>query len=140
MAACTALSEEALLKFVGLAAEEKAAQYAGVQLFNHAWKDPNALVTIGTIPAAEIAQLSNGLLDQAVPVRLNRLILDYDHLLICGPVFPHEAVGFSGGNKYFFPGVAGAPCYQSGREFHFAPAPRGVQCRRAGRRGRVILW
>jgi len=40
-------------------------------------------------------------------VRLNRLILDYDHLLICGPVFPHEVVGFSGGNKYFFPGIAG---------------------------------
>jgi nickel-dependent lactate racemase len=42
-----------------------------------------------------------------VVVRLNRLILDYDQLLICGPVFPHEVVGFSGGNKYFFPGIAG---------------------------------
>jgi nickel-dependent lactate racemase len=52
--------------------------------------------------------LSNGLLCQDVPVRLNRLILDYDHLLVCGPVFPHEVVGFSGGNKYFFPGIAGA--------------------------------
>ena len=26
---------------------------------------------------------------------------------MCGPVFPHEVVGFSGGNKYFFPGIAG---------------------------------
>ena len=92
---------------MGLSAEEKAAQYADVQLLNHAWKDPQALITIGTIPADEIAQLSNGLLNQEVPVRLNRLILDYDHLLICGPVFPHEVVGFSGGNKYFFPGIAG---------------------------------
>ena len=41
-----------------------------------------------------------------VPVSLNKLILDYDHILICGPVFPHEVVGFSGGNKYFFPGLA----------------------------------
>jgi len=40
-------------------------------------------------------------------VRLNTLIFDYDQILICGPVFPHEVVGFSGGNKYFFPGVAG---------------------------------
>ena len=40
-------------------------------------------------------------------MRLNRLILDYDHILICGPVFPHEVVGFSGGAKYFFPGIAG---------------------------------
>ncbi len=38
---------------------------------------------------------------------LNRLIFDYDQLLICGPVFPHEVVGFSGGNKYLFPGIAG---------------------------------
>jgi len=28
-------------------------------------------------------------------------------VIICGPTFPHEVVGFSGGNKYFFPGVAG---------------------------------
>jgi nickel-dependent lactate racemase len=27
-------------------------------------------------------------------------------VLICGPVFPHEVVGFSGGNKYLFPGIA----------------------------------
>ena len=39
---------------------------------------------------------------------LNRLICDYDQLVICGPVFPHEVVGFSGGAKYFFPGIAGA--------------------------------
>ena len=39
-----------------------------------------------------------------MPVALNRLVLDYDHLLICGPVFPHEVVGFSGGTKYLVPG------------------------------------
>ena len=102
------LSDEALLHLVGLTAEEKAAHYPTVHLLNHAWKDPNALTTIGTIPASEIEQISNGLLSQDVPVRLNKLILDYDELLICGPVFPHEVVGFSGGNKYFFPGIAGA--------------------------------
>ena len=103
-----AMSEEALLRLVGLTAQDKAAHYRDVQLLNHAWQDPDALATIGTLPVDEIAQLSSGLLKQAVPVRLNRLILDYDHLLICGPVFPHEVVGFSGGNKYFFPGIAGA--------------------------------
>jgi nickel-dependent lactate racemase len=102
------LSDEALLHLVGLTAEEKAARYANIRLLNHAWKDPNALTTIGIIPASEIEQISHGLLSQAVPVRLNKLILDYDELLICGPVFPHEVVGFSGGNKYFFPGIAGA--------------------------------
>ena len=27
--------------------------------------------------------------------------------MICGPVFPHEVVGFSGGAKYLFPGISG---------------------------------
>jgi len=76
-------------------------------IFNHRWDDPASFVHIGTIPASEIGPLSGGLMAQDVPVRLNKLILDYDQLLICGPVFPHEVVGFSGGNKYFFPGIAG---------------------------------
>jgi len=76
------------------------------QIFNHHWEDPGTFVRIGVIAADEIAQITNGLLAQDVPVGLNKLILDYDHLLICGPVFPHEVVGFSGGNKYFFPGIA----------------------------------
>jgi lactate racemase len=41
-----------------------------------------------------------------VPVALNRLATQYDHVLICGPVFPHEVAGFSGGAKYLFPGIA----------------------------------
>ncbi len=40
-------------------------------------------------------------------ITINRRIFDYDHLIILGPVFPHEVVGFSGGNKYFFPGISG---------------------------------
>ncbi len=102
------MSDEALLRLVGLTVEEKATHYADIRLINHAWQDPNSLVTIGSIPASEIETISQGLLSQEVPVRLNKLILDYDELLICGPVFPHEVVGFSGGNKYFFPGIAGA--------------------------------
>jgi lactate racemase len=103
-----AMSEEALLRLVGITAEEKATRYANIQLLNHAWKDPQALTLLGSIPSSEILGLSNGLLEMEVPVRLNRLILDYDQIIICGPVFPHEVVGFSGGNKYFFPGIAGS--------------------------------
>ena len=62
--------------------------------------------TLGTIPAREIAELTGGRLRQDVPVALNRLATEYDHVLICGPVFPHEVVGFSGGTKYLFPGIA----------------------------------
>ena len=77
-------------------------------IFNHHWEVPANFVQLGNIPAREIGEITGGLLSQDVPVTLNKLILDYDHLIVCGPVFPHEVVGFSGGNKYFFPGIAGA--------------------------------
>ena len=77
------------------------------RIYNHRWDDPAALVTLGEISTEEVAEMTGGRLKRAVPVRLNRLILDYDHVLICGPVFPHEVAGFSGGAKYFFPGIAG---------------------------------
>jgi nickel-dependent lactate racemase len=102
------MSEAALLALVGITAEEKAAKYQHVRLLNHAWDNPDALAHIGDIPAAEIETLSSGRLKMDVPVRLNGLVLEYDHLLVCGPVFPHEVVGYSGGNKYFFPGIAGS--------------------------------
>ena len=76
-------------------------------VFNHRWDDPAAFVKVGAIGANEIEQLTFGRMHRDVPVTLNRLILDYDYLLICGPVFPHEVAGFSGGAKYFFPGIAG---------------------------------
>ncbi len=77
------------------------------QIFNHNWDDPATFAELGRIPAAEIEELTEGLISQEVVVKLNRLVLDYDHILICGPVFPHEVAGFSGGAKYFFPGIAG---------------------------------
>jgi nickel-dependent lactate racemase len=76
-------------------------------IFNHNWYDPANFVNIGTLLASQISEITGGLMAQDVPVRLNKLILSYDQVLICGPVFPHEVVGFSGGNKYFFPGIAG---------------------------------
>ena len=77
------------------------------RIFNHRWDDPASFATLGTIPAREIEQLTQGRLSQDVNVVLNRLPLEYDHLVVCGPVFPHEVVGFSGGTKYLFPGIAG---------------------------------
>lgn len=104
------MDAEAIDRLVGLtdlSAGERAARYPNVAVFNHHWHDPAALLTIGTISRAEAATLTDGLLSEDVPVTLNRRILDYDHLLICGPVFPHEVAGFSGGAKYLFPGIAG---------------------------------
>jgi len=101
------MSDEALNRLVGVTAEERATTYEGIQIFNHHWEEPDTFVALGTIPEAEIGELSEGMLAQDVPVTLNRLVLDYDQLIVLGPVFPHEVVGFSGGNKYFFPGISG---------------------------------
>jgi nickel-dependent lactate racemase len=101
------MTEEGLNRHVGVSAEERRTTYAGVGIYNHLWESPETLITLGTIPAAEIHEITGGLFSQEVPVTLNRLVLEYDQVIICGPVFPHEVVGFSGGNKYFFPGVGG---------------------------------
>lgn len=78
-----------------------------VGLFNHEWDNPDALATIGTLSESETAEITDGVLSKEVPVQVNRRVLDCDVALVLGPVFPHEVVGFSGGNKYFFPGVSG---------------------------------
>ncbi|GAF89196.1 unnamed protein product, partial [marine sediment metagenome] len=101
------MSEEALNRLVGVTEAERAKKYRDVRIFNHRWDVPDTFSTIGTISAAEIEEITGGLMRQEVPVTLNKLILDYDQFIICGPTFPHEVVGFSGGNKYFFPGIGG---------------------------------
>ncbi len=101
------MSEEALNKLVGVTAAERAEKYRDVRIFNHRWDLPETFVTLGTITEHETRNTSQGLLSQAVPVTINKLIFDYDQLIICGPTFPHEVAGFSGGNKYFFPGIGG---------------------------------
>ena len=77
------------------------------KVLNHRWDVPDTFTELGIISKDEVARVSGGLLDDAIPVRINRMIFDYDQILICGPVFPHEVVGFSGGNKYLFPGIGG---------------------------------
>ncbi|MDF2440414.1 MAG: hypothetical protein JWN98_1398 [Abditibacteriota bacterium] len=102
-----AMSEEQINTRLELSTEERASKYAGVRYFNHAWDDPGALQSVGTLKADEIHELSGGLFSMDVDVQINRAVFDYDLLLIIGPVFPHEVVGFSGGNKYLFPGIGG---------------------------------
>lgn len=77
------------------------------RVFNHRWDDPNQLQELGKITPGEIEEISAGLFREEVRVTINKLIFAYDFLIIIGPTFPHEVVGFSGGNKYFFPGISG---------------------------------
>jgi nickel-dependent lactate racemase len=80
---------------------------SGVTVEQHDWRGSDALRTVGTVNASELAELSGGLMEEDVPIRIHRLALEADRIVIVNPVFPHEVVGFSGGHKYFFPGIAG---------------------------------
>jgi nickel-dependent lactate racemase len=101
------MSEDAICARLEITPAERAERYPSVRLLNHEWSNPTALTWLGDIPATEIEELSGGLFSMDVPVRINARVLEYDMLIIAGPVFPHEVVGFSGGNKYLFPGVSG---------------------------------
>lgn len=107
-----ALSEAQLCQLVGITPEERNTIYRQVGILNHAWDSPDALTQIGVLPQAQIREIAgerwHPTLGGDVAVNINRAILDYDHILILGPTFPHEVVGFSGGAKYFFPGISGA--------------------------------
>lgn len=100
-----AMEEDKICQHLGITLEERRSRYAQVGLYNHNWQ--SSLREIGVIPAEEIVALSGGLMREEVRVQVNARLLDYDHLIVVGPVFPHEIAGFSGGNKYFFPGVSG---------------------------------
>lgn len=101
------LSDEDINKRVGITDKQRETDYASIDFYNHKWDDPESLETIGVINSDEIAEMTNGLMEEDVEIKINKIIYDYDQLVIIGPVFPHEVVGFSGGNKYFFPGISG---------------------------------
>jgi lactate racemase len=105
------LDEEALCNLVGITRDERRYKYGHIGLLNHAWDDPGALADIGTLTQDEIKAIAGDYwhpsLGGDVPVQINRRIMEYDQIVILGPTFPHEVVGFSGGAKYLFPGISG---------------------------------
>lgn len=102
-----AMSMEQIYQRVEITAEEHQRLYPRTRFFNHDWKNPAALTCVGRLSRAEVSEITGGRFEMDVNVEVNRLVGDYDLLVILGPVFPHEVVGFSGGNKYLFPGIAG---------------------------------
>src|SRR5262249_9682141 len=78
------MSEEAIDRLVGVTAGERATRFAKTNVFNHRWDRPDQLVELGEIPESEIAEITGGMLRQSVKVRLNKLIFDYDQIIICG--------------------------------------------------------
>jgi nickel-dependent lactate racemase len=106
------LSDSHLHQLVGITAGERHSIYKHIGLLNHAWDSPATLTSVGTLSQWQIKEIAGDrwhpTLGGDVEININRAILDYDHILILGPTFPHEVVGFSGGAKYLFPGISGA--------------------------------
>jgi lactate racemase len=105
------LLDESIHKLVGITIEERNDTFKHIGLLNHAWTVPSALTSLGRIERDEIKQIAgehwHPSLPDKIDIRINRAALEYDHILILGPTFPHEVVGFSGGAKYLFPGISG---------------------------------
>jgi nickel-dependent lactate racemase len=102
-----ALSEERILDLYGISAEARKTTFARTQFYNHRWDREDTFRRIGYLSEEETDELSGGRLREKVPVDINKIIYEYDQILILGPVFPHEVVGYSGGAKYLFPGISG---------------------------------
>jgi lactate racemase len=96
------MSQSQKLSKIGLA------NFSG-QLFDHRWDEADELIKLGDLSPETVRDLTGGLIDQAVPVSINKLLAPgiYDTVLVFGATVPHEVAGFAGGAKYFFPGVAG---------------------------------
>lgn len=110
-------TEEELNQLVGITASEREELSGQVNIYNHLWSKADTFYHAGTVSLRETEEIIGDLLAELdhdaglrkeIPVLVNRMVLEYDHLIICGPTFPHEVVGFSGGNKYFFPGIGGS--------------------------------
>ena len=78
------------------------------RFLTHDWR--GGVTEIGTVPAAVLSELSDGLLQEALPVRLDQALLDpsYDLLLSIGQVVPHEVVGMANYTKNIVVGCGGS--------------------------------
>jgi len=102
---------ESLYKLIGITETERQTKYRHVGLLNHTWNEPTALTSLGVLQQDEIKSIAGSnwhcSLPDRVEIRINKSVLEYDHILILGPTYPHEVIGFSGGAKYLFPGISG---------------------------------
>ena len=102
------MDESAIEKLVGLSKAEREKKYPHSSIVNHRWDLPETFANVGELSQQETGELSEGRLSLRVPIRINKLLLEADKVVLLGPVFPHEVAGFSGGSKYLFPGVGGS--------------------------------
>lgn len=78
------------------------------QMLNHEFDNPSQLIHATTIDREFIKEKTAGNLNQPLDVDVNKIILDgYDLVIAISGTVPHEALGYSGGTKIFFPGISG---------------------------------
>jgi lactate racemase len=130
------LPEEKILELYGITPKDRGEKFGRSDFFCHRWDLPESFRRIGELSETEVETISGGLLKEPVPIDINKKIYDYDLILILGPVFPHEVVGFSGGAKYLFPGISGGAFLHF---FHWLGAL--ITCRKIiGNKDTPVRW
>jgi nickel-dependent lactate racemase len=117
-----AMAEEEIRSKLGLSSQINFNNY-----YNHEYSNPQRLVIVGEIPASFVAEKTQGELSQSIPVVINKLITeDYDLIITLSGTVPHEAAGYAGGLKVFFPGISGPGVIDL---FHWAAVIVGIPIR-----------
>ncbi|OIP83480.1 MAG: D-mannonate epimerase [Porphyromonadaceae bacterium CG2_30_38_12] len=90
----------------------------------HDWR--NDVVTLGTVPAEFVKEVSEGAVDFPWPAQVNKLLLEgnFDLILSIGQVVPHEVVGMANYNKNIFVGTGGV---EGINKSHFVGAAYGME-------------
>lgn len=101
------MTERQILELYKISPGDRVEPFGRSAFSSHRWDLPETFRRIGELTEEEVAMISGCLLRERVPIDINQSIFDYDLIVILGPVFPHEVVGFSGGAKYLFPGISG---------------------------------
>lgn len=100
---------EALGTHVPMTPEQLNAMYGDIPhecFLIHNWR--SEVVKIGQVPREFVREVSEGVLDEAIDVEINRRIFDgYDLILSIGQVVPHEVVGMANYSKNVFVGCGG---------------------------------
>ena len=90
----------------------------------HDWR--NDVVTVGTVPAEFVKEVSEGAVDFPWPAQVNKLLIEgnFDLIMSIGQVVPHEVVGMANYNKNIFVGTGGV---EGINKSHFIGAAYGME-------------
>lgn len=90
----------------------------------HDWR--NDVITLGTVPAEFIKEVSEGAVEYPWPAQVNKLLVEgnFDLILSIGQVVPHEVVGMANYNKNIFVGTGGS---EGINKSHYIGAAYGME-------------